>query len=696
MAVSITGTSKAFTGTGVPSIYAPEFYANSSAQVRVYVNGALQVIGDNYVVGNVGASAGVNVTGNFALGSQVLIERATPVTQLVDTQNNETILEDVIDAGFDKLTMIAQEQSGTLARALLVPKGETSVVLPAAAGRAGMFLAFDVYGNPIASPTTGGGDATLRNQLAALGGATLVGYRLSTLAALRSVYDRLADTVSLLDYRMILDADQNDVGLWLNRAWSDGKRAFHLPYNAAGYNWTTAHDPAGFSIWFDGCGNTVTLTGGGISHLKNTGIKSRVQNLTIIGNRATNQIFYEGMGPASVTENIQIERVDIGIKMTGGFEPVFDNIYGRNCKTALFHFADGVGPILQHFTYDTDGPWYYGKKASITRSGTTATVTTTVPHGFVTGQNTNIMGATQAAYNGNFVITVTGPSTFTYVVAGSPATPATAIAGGSGLIYASPVASIFAMPTKGAVWLQTEGAVIAGGDSIHGGLVIEVGTRNIEWALIGAVYFDSGLDNPGVQIINNSATYYVRGIFFLGTWSATNTRGFHITGSCTRDKIDGIYIEQCRIHNNTSEGIQVDNGQSIFIDGNNIIGNNAAVFDGSTYVKPGNSNQVLIGASTFNVLIARNKLFGAAMRWNTTPYEQIYITAGADGRAYQNDCGPTSNGFRIFNAAGATFIVGYNPGVTLPNFANDAAASAGGVGIKGWYRNGSVLMERQV
>ena len=33
---------------------------------------------------------------------------------------------------------------------------------------------------------------------------------------------------------------------------------------------------------------------------------------------------------------------------------------------------------------------------SITRSGTTATVTTSLPHGFVTGQKVVISGATQA------------------------------------------------------------------------------------------------------------------------------------------------------------------------------------------------------------------------------------------------------------------------------------------------------------
>ncbi len=62
---------------------------------------------------------------------------------------------------------------------------------------------------------------------------------------------------------------------------------------------------------------------------------------------------------------------------------------------------------------------------SITRSSSTATVTTTTPHGYSTADRVNIRGAVQTAYNGDFTITVTGATTFTYTVAGTPATPAT-------------------------------------------------------------------------------------------------------------------------------------------------------------------------------------------------------------------------------------------------------------------------------
>ena len=64
---------------------------------------------------------------------------------------------------------------------------------------------------------------------------------------------------------------------------------------------------------------------------------------------------------------------------------------------------------------------------SITRASTTATVTATA-HGFTTGDQVNIRGATQTQYNGDFLITLDSidpTNKFTYTVSGSPATPAT-------------------------------------------------------------------------------------------------------------------------------------------------------------------------------------------------------------------------------------------------------------------------------
>ena len=61
---------------------------------------------------------------------------------------------------------------------------------------------------------------------------------------------------------------------------------------------------------------------------------------------------------------------------------------------------------------------------SITRSDTTATVTQAA-HGYTTGFSVTIAGANQADYNGAYTVTVVDVDSYTYTVAGSPATPAT-------------------------------------------------------------------------------------------------------------------------------------------------------------------------------------------------------------------------------------------------------------------------------
>ena len=64
------------------------------------------------------------------------------------------------------------------------------------------------------------------------------------------------------------------------------------------------------------------------------------------------------------------------------------------------------------------------QSVSITRSGSTATVTLT-SHGFSNGDEVTITGATQTEYNGSFIISNVATNTFDYTVTGTPATPAT-------------------------------------------------------------------------------------------------------------------------------------------------------------------------------------------------------------------------------------------------------------------------------
>jgi len=65
--------------------------------------------------------------------------------------------------------------------------------------------------------------------------------------------------------------------------------------------------------------------------------------------------------------------------------------------------------------------------SSITRVGTLATLTTAAPHGLVTGNSVTISGTTPAGFSGTYRITVTSPTTFTYVMAADPGGNATVV-----------------------------------------------------------------------------------------------------------------------------------------------------------------------------------------------------------------------------------------------------------------------------
>lgn len=62
---------------------------------------------------------------------------------------------------------------------------------------------------------------------------------------------------------------------------------------------------------------------------------------------------------------------------------------------------------------------------TLTHSGKTATATTQTPHGYSTGDNLVVHGAKQTEYNGEFKITVTSSTTFTYQMGKNPGEDAT-------------------------------------------------------------------------------------------------------------------------------------------------------------------------------------------------------------------------------------------------------------------------------
>jgi hypothetical protein len=84
------------------------------------------------------------------------------------------IRTDTLEADADWFEAQAQELTRDVGRAIRTPLGSATVDLPDTTGRAGKFLAFDAEGQPVATVGTGD-DGSLRSDLAADGGAALVG-----------------------------------------------------------------------------------------------------------------------------------------------------------------------------------------------------------------------------------------------------------------------------------------------------------------------------------------------------------------------------------------------------------------------------------------------------------------------------------------------------------------------------------------
>jgi hypothetical protein len=105
-----------------------------------------------------------------------------------------------------------------------------------------------------------------------------------------------------------------------------------------------------------------------------------------------------------------------------------DRLQYVNASTAGGNFLTAVNGTDAALIYDGTTWVKYANISTaqtisnLTSSGTTCTLTTGAVHGLVTGNQVTITGASPAAYNGTFRITVTNTSTFTYTALSAPAT----------------------------------------------------------------------------------------------------------------------------------------------------------------------------------------------------------------------------------------------------------------------------------
>jgi hypothetical protein len=123
---------------------------------------------------------------------------------------------------------------------------------------------------------------------------------------------------------------------------------------------------------------------------------------------------------AAAGDKIYETSVNPAVRVFDGLDS--DKLQSVNLSNTAGHFlvaCNGVDPVMIY-----DGSlWFYmattttaATISSIARTSpsATATVTTASAHGLATGNRVTISGASEATFNGTFVITVTGASAFTY------------------------------------------------------------------------------------------------------------------------------------------------------------------------------------------------------------------------------------------------------------------------------------------
>lgn len=149
MTVSSQTLAFEYAANGVTTTFAYGFRVLYADQVKVYVNGALQVGG--YTLTGVGDAVGGNVVFTVAPvnGSTVLVRRISDRVRTTDFQQAPYFTqEELLDQDQDYQTMLLQEAAADATNALRIPAVETNnVELPDAAARANKAVVFDENGD---------------------------------------------------------------------------------------------------------------------------------------------------------------------------------------------------------------------------------------------------------------------------------------------------------------------------------------------------------------------------------------------------------------------------------------------------------------------------------------------------------------------------------------------------------------------
>lgn len=200
-----------YVGAGSLAAYAFTFRITEETDLAVTVRDDDDIeteleLSADYTVSAAPWTSGGTITllaGNLASGYKLTIRRERPFTQGTDLVDGNAYLAETIEAALDNAQMVAQQLDDARQRSLRL--GDTDPAfgarIPAVALRAGMFMAFDAAGDPTVSAGSGGGDSSLRSDLAASGGSALLGFLQAGAALNRTVQAKLREScISVTDF----------------------------------------------------------------------------------------------------------------------------------------------------------------------------------------------------------------------------------------------------------------------------------------------------------------------------------------------------------------------------------------------------------------------------------------------------------------------------------------------------------------
>jgi len=154
--VASTTNKASYNGNGTQSVFAYTFKIFADADIKVYVGTTLKTINTHYTLSGVGATNGGNVTftsGNIpAAGTgNVTLLRSLALTQGVDLVNYGRFDAEVVEAQYDKLTMMIQQLQEQADRTIrfntTVSDAGGVEITDTVAERSGKVLAYDANGD---------------------------------------------------------------------------------------------------------------------------------------------------------------------------------------------------------------------------------------------------------------------------------------------------------------------------------------------------------------------------------------------------------------------------------------------------------------------------------------------------------------------------------------------------------------------